>query len=419
MDHARHLDQIFQDMGRHMKRTTTDDRRLAGIRNDDIHRSTGKTAESNLPGGLNSVPLSNNGIAAAVFSRPASPAGGQASGDGSTQSTYDRRDCWLDRGQFPSFEFTIIDDEQVLKLEAAQRGASEAVTGAPRLRDNESRRLAGFAADMQRMIEGDIASLLKELAGMPAAKHPAASKAADARTSFSLFIQHVQAAKLAAADGRQAQMTSELTLALGKLDSFTESHAGSNAGKRLAFKAPAAAIRSTLARLASACRTWAGITDTLDTLSTASDVDASGGSSFGEGEARLRSVSSPEPITARPAENDPPRPTLAGSSSPGKKPSDRNPAKGKEKPGSPGLAAGRKLKALFSRSSEPRARKADDGDADTNPRSPRGRSVSEAGAASAASTSSLPDLVGLYRDNPTSGTLKSPRRAENNSPSDS
>jgi hypothetical protein len=268
---------------------------------------------------------------------------------------------------------------------------------------------------MQKMIEGDVASLLKELAGMPAAKQPATSKATEAKTSFSLFIQHVQHAKLAAADGRQAQMTSELRLALGKLDSFTENHAGSNAGKRLAFKAPAATIRSTLARLASACRTWAGIADTPDTSSTASDIDASGSSRSGEGEARLRSVSSPEPFAARPALTDPPQPAPAGSSSPGKKPGERKPAKGQLSPKSPGASAGRKLKALFSRSSEPRPGKADDGDADKQPRSPRGRSVSGTGAASSASTASLPDLGGLPRDKRTSSPLKSPRRAEHDS----
>src|SRR3954469_21388079 len=142
-------------MGRHMKRTTTEERRLADIRTDDFHRSTGKAAESKSSGGLKSAPLPNGGIFAAVTSRPTSPAGEQASGPGSIQASNDRRDSWLDRGQFPSFEFAVIEDEQVLKVEAVQRGASDAVTTAPRLRDDESRRLAGIAADMQRMIEGD------------------------------------------------------------------------------------------------------------------------------------------------------------------------------------------------------------------------------------------------------------------------
>ena len=395
-----------------MKRTTTEERRLADIRTDDFHRSTGKAAESKSSGGLKSTPLPNGGIIAAVTSRPTSSAGEQASGPGSIRASNDRRDSWLDRGQFPSFEFAVIEDEQVLKVEAVQRGAADAVTTAPRLRDDESRRLAGIAADMQRMIEGDVASLLKELAGMSVQKEPATSKVADARTTFSLFIQHFQQAKLAAVDGKQAQMRSELTLALGKLDNFSDIHAGSKAGKALAFKAPVATVRSTLARLAAACRTWAGIANSHNMWSISSDVDAIGSSKFGEAEARLRSVSSPDPITARSAAYDPPRPSQAGSSSSGRKPSERTPEKGQERPKSPGIAAGRKLKALFSRRSEPRARKADDGDADNNPRSPRVRSVSGAGTASSASTVPLPELDGLSRDNTTSSLLKSPCRTE-------
>jgi hypothetical protein len=389
-----------------MNRAVMGERPSAPFNESVLHRSAGSIAKSNPADALIQPSAANVGGAATVYSRPASSAGEHAAAFGPAQESDDRRVAWLERGQLPSFEFKSKDDEHVLKVIADQQNDAPRGAVAASVLNEETRRLAGIAADIQKIIEGDVASIFKELMGVQAMESPASSAVSavsEARNAFSHFMKCLHNAKLAAGDGAHAQFKEQLTLALGKLDSFTATCVGPKASNPLKFNDTLPPVRATLARLGSLCRTWGGIAEAPSVDGSPVRIDS---------EARSRSVSSPEPASRKTTASVQMQGSFSGSSSPGKKSSGRKAPGDPAKTVSPTTTAGRKLKALFARSSESPARKADERELDTAPGSPSNRSRSKTATARSDSTASMPERVARSRDNTVSSPIKSPRRTE-------
>lgn len=399
-----------------MKRAGLGERPSDSLCSDHTHREGGKRADAGSVDAQQAAMAS--GGAAAVFSRPAAVVTEPASVSGSKPEAEaaDRREAWLDRGQFPSFEFASIEDAEVLEAEAVLRGVARPAATPPRFQDEQARRLTGVAADMQKLIQSDVALIMKELAMLPAPGSTASSTVSGAKTAFSLFVKHLQDAKLAAAAGDQDRMTAELTLALGRLQHFTDSHAAPGASKPLAFNASQPKVRSTLASLASACRHWGGAEAATETSSSSTDAHDSTG--LLASETRARSVSSPERPAVVPTPGDSRSPDSSRPASPGRKPSDRKNEKDREKARSPNNTAGRKLKALFTRSSEGRNSKKPEADAGNDPRSPRSRAGSASEPAGPAADRPAADAVASPTRSRASSGLASPVRREKHTDTD-
>lgn len=412
INHFQHKDSIVKRAGSH-------DDHIAYVNIDGIDRKTARQTVATVPGGLSAATLAAGVTGATVFSRPTSTAGEQAPGFGTQAEANARQGVWLERGQFPSFEFDVIDDQQVLDVEAAQRTGTPVAQNMRRSPNAQTLRLAGIARDIQKMIETEAAFVLKELAGMPAAKDAASTAEADARKRFSLFLKHFQNAKLAAADAAPAGLVSEMTLALESLKRFSAICTGTDAGRPLVLKASANAVRSTLVQLAAACKAW-GANDTGgDTLSNPTSADETGSPTRSGSEPRLRSVSSPEPVIARRASTTSPATAVGASSSPEKRLLERKAGKEQEKHKSPMGGAGKKLKALFSKSSQHRNTMNDGADELRGAAGVRSRSSSDAGSGPISPTHSMPDLPATAQRNAASSPLKSPDRKGRNAHSDS
>lgn len=401
-----------------MKRAGTEQRNSASLSVKDTHGTSASGGQIQQPYEVTKASTSSSGTAVTVFSRPAPGPGEQASSLGALQGLDDRRETWIDRGKLPSFEFKTIDDEQVLAVVAAQRGATEAGARIRRVPDEEARRLTGIAAAIQKNMEDEVAFILTELAGIPATTNAVLSAKTEASAAFSHFIKHFRNAKLAAGDNMPAQMTSELVLAQARLASFSEHHMGPTACKPLATRASGKQFQSALERLLAACATWAYNASPTYAPVAAPGAESACDTKHVESEARTRSVSSPEPTTKRASVHEKTPVDYSGSSPTSKRTPGRKATEGPEKPSSPTAVAGRKLKALFSRSSEPRVRQDDGGDVDSNPRSPRNRSASIASTARPNTVASMPDPISRSQDSAVTGPFKGPRKAEGNHDAD-
>ena len=294
----------------------------------------------------------------------------------------DRREHYTERGPQPSFAFADIDDEQVLKVEAEQRLAMQPVQPARPAQTEQARRLSEIAGVIKKMMEGEVASVLKELARLPVQEGAGQSDLQETKKRFSLFIKHFQQAKLAAGDGKHDQMKEALTPALAELSRFAGQHGDRATRQARASRAFRTEVLPHLQALAAACSTWAEVDDPL---SAHVPVNARGDADSHERagtEARARAVSSPAPV--RPSqERERARSVSGQTSSPGKVPAgmaDASPAttdrvERMRSPSSPG----KKLKAFFSRSSEARSHKAR---LDSEPGSPPSRSGTKPGTES-------------------------------------
>lgn len=380
------------------------ERPSASFNESALHRSAGSIAESNPADALIQRSAANVSGAPVAYSRAASSAGVHAAAFGAARESDDRRVAWLERGQLPSFEFKSIDDEHVLKAIAGQQSAASCGAVAAGVVNEEMRRLAGIGADIQKMMESDVAFIFRELTGVPAVETPAsgtASAVSEARNAFSLFVKCLHKVKLAAGDGAHAQFKEELTLALGKLDSFTATYVRPKASNPVKFNDTLPSVRATLARLALACRTWGAIAEAPGVDDSPVRIDS---------EARSRSVSSPESASRKTTASVQMQGSFSGSSSPGKKSSGRKAPGDPAKTVSPTTTAGRKLKALFARSSESPVRKANERELDTARGSPTNRSRST--TIRSDSTASMPERIGRSRDNTLSSPIKSPPRTD-------
>lgn len=303
-----------------------------------------------------------------LYARPASGAACPLSADGMhapAQHGSDRREHYAERGPQPSFAFADIDDAQVLKVEAEQRLAMQPMRTARPAQTEQSQRLSDIAAVIKKMMEGEVASVLKALARLAQQEGAGQSGLQGARQGFSLFIKHFQQAKLAAGDGRHTDMKAALALALAELARFA-GQAGDGWTRHFrtsrSFRAD---VLPWLQALSGACSTWAEVADPLSERIPASER---GDAETLEGvrtEARARAVSSPAPVQPSP-ERARARSVSSATSSSGKTAATANAGaatadrvEGARTPSSPG----RKLKAFFSRSSETRM--------------PRGRAGSE------------------------------------------
>jgi hypothetical protein len=300
----------------------------------------------------------------------------------SAQDGPDRREHYTERGPQPSFAFADIDDEQVLKVEAEQRLAMQPVrTGRP-AQTVDARRLSEIAGVIKKMMEGEVASVLKELARLPAQEGAGQSDLQEAKKCFSLFIKHFQLAKLAAGDGKQDQMKEALAPALAELARFAGKHGDRATGQARASRALRAEVLPHLQALAAACSTWAEVGDPLSGHGSANAGGDADSHEHTGTETRARAVSSPAPV--RPShERERARSVSGQTSSPGKVPAgmaDAGPARTDrvERMRSPS-SPGKKLKAFFSRSSEARSDKAR---RDSEPGSPPSRSGAKPGTES-------------------------------------
>ena len=289
-----------------------------------------------------------------------------------------RREHYTGRGQQPSFEFADIDDEQVLKVEADQRLAMQPVSSVKPRQTEEARRLLEIARAIKEMMEGEVASVLKELARLAAQDGAGQSDVQEAKKGFSLFIKHFQQAKLAAGNGNGKQLTEALTSALAELARLVGPSGDKCTGQAWASRAFRTGLQPGLQTLAAACSAWAGLDNPLSRQVPATDRGASDSHDrTGTEEARARAVSSPAPV--RPSqERERARSLTSPIPSSGTIPSSmvgtsQAPTHSVETLKSPS-GPGRKLKAFFSRSSEARTRKTTAG---SEPGSPLSRSSAE------------------------------------------
>lgn len=325
-----------------------------------------------------------------VYSKPTPDTGRSMLPDSKRDAAPDgsgRREHYTGRGQQPSFEFADIDDEQVLKVEADQRLAMQPVSpGKPR-QTEEVRRLSEIAVAIKKMMEGEVASVLKELARLAAQDGADQSDVQEAKKGFSLFIKHFQQAKLAAGNGNGKQLTEALTSALAELAGFVGQPGDKSTRQAWASRAFRTGLQPGLQTLAAACSAWAGVDNPLSRQVPVTDRGASDCHDRTGTEARARAVSSPAPV--RPSqERERARSVTGQIPSSGKIPSSMVGASqvtthSVETLKSPS-SAGRKLKAFFSRSSEARTRKTTAG---SEPGSPPSRSGAQRSAEGSTSTS--------------------------------
>ena len=300
----------------------------------------------------------------------------------------DRREHYTERGPQPSFEFADIDDEQVLKVEAEQRLAMQPVLLASPRQTEQARRLSEIAGAIKKMMEGEVASVIKELARLQAQEGAGQADLQEVKKGFSLFIKHFQQAKLSAAEAKQNPMTEALGSALEELARLARQAGDKSAGQVRATRTFRTEVQPHLQSLAAACSAWAGVDNPLSKQVPAPDRDDTDSQKCPDPEARARSASIPAPV--RPSqERERARSVSSRTSSSGKVPAGMahaSPATtGKdEMPKSPS-SPGRKLKAFFSRSSEPRSSKST---ADSDPGSPHSRSGAKRSAESSTTTTS-------------------------------
>ncbi|MET0963526.1 MAG: hypothetical protein ABWY05_12030 [Noviherbaspirillum sp.] len=322
----------------------------------------------------------------ALYSKPTSSAGQHAVAE--FRPGGERREQYIERGQQPSFEFASIDDKQVLKVEAALRMAIQNVPAARPAQTEETRRLSGIAAAIQKMMEGEVASVLRKLAQIPA-EGPAQSTAQDAKNSYSLFIQQFQQAKLAAAIGNRGDMND--ALALDELAGLAGRHGEKSARQARSPRIFSGATLACLHTIAEACSAWAGADNPMSLPGSATVRVEPEGAASEAADARMRSLSSPVQVKksqererARSASGHIPshkKPSLGASA---ERQARQEESAAPKSPTSPG----KKLKSLFSRSSEGRTRAPGDGE----PVSPRSRASLKLSAGAGAAATTAPRL---------------------------
>jgi hypothetical protein len=367
-----------------MKRTGTTDRYTASPASSTATAAGDKDAQASA---LEDSKTTHG--KATVYSKPASSTGQSLLAE--CKPGGERREQYIERGQQPSFEFADIEDEQVLRVEAALRTATQNVQAGRQLPTEETRRLSGIAAAIQKMMEGEVASVLRELAQIPLTDGAGLAALQDAKKSYSLFIQQFQQAKLAAANGNRSDMTDALTLALGELASLAGRHGERSTRQARAPRVFSAAVQASLRTLADACSGWAGTDKPLFRPGTASARAEFDSPLSDSTEVRARSASSP-------AQAKKTQERERGRSASGQTPSHKKPQVGSPPaerlasldqiapPKSP-TSPGRKLRSLFSRTSDARTRVPG---ADNDPGSPRSRAAAKNSAeTSTASTTEV------------------------------
>lgn len=173
----------------------------------------------------------------------------QAAGDS-------RRQQWLQRDQ-PSFIFDEITDPSLLALFDPVVPGSPTAQAAQQLGEREHRRqLQPIAHAIKRALEGVLADLTRKF--MTAVKRDGTPTAElqEAHHAFSEMMQVFNRAKIAAVDGKEADMFAELTIIRATLDQFLRLRFKEVARHSSIEKLEMETLRTGLQALLAQCREW-------------------------------------------------------------------------------------------------------------------------------------------------------------------
>ena len=167
-----------------------------------------------------------------------------------------RRQEWLQRDQ-QSFIFDEITDPSLLALFDTTAPGSPTAHSAQQLTEREQmRQLQPIAHAIKRALEGVLADVMKKFMsagrrdGMPTAQFQ------EAHHAFSEMVQLFNRAKVAAVDGKEADMLAELTSIRSSLDEFLRLRFKEGARHFNIEKLERERLRTGLHDLLSQCREW-------------------------------------------------------------------------------------------------------------------------------------------------------------------